>query len=101
ATTRPLRSHTEHLVAPMPEPDVEAGGAALVAQLEPPVAPVVPLRRPRRAKAIVLGVAAAILIGGSALAMVGHRAQQAPSAPSDTGSTDGVIGPHHHPPFSG
>ena len=57
----------------MPEPDVEAGWAALVAQLEPPVAPVVPLRRPRPAGDRRSAVAAAILIGGSAFAMVAPR----------------------------
>jgi hypothetical protein len=102
ASAQAVHERLEHLVVSMPEHDVEAGWAVLVAQLQPPIAPVVPLRRPRPFKAIVLGVAAAILIGGSALAMVGHGAEQAPpSAPSDTGSTGGVTGPHNHAPFSG
>jgi hypothetical protein len=97
-----VHERLEHLVATMSEPDVEAGWAALVAQLEPPVAPVVPLRRPRPSKAIVLGVAAAILIGGSALAMVGHgRAPQPPATPAGFGSAGGSLGPHSHPAFSG
>ena len=40
-----VHERLENLVADMHEPDIEAGWAALVAQLEPPPAPVVPLRR--------------------------------------------------------
>lgn len=102
ASAQAVHERLEHVVATMPEPDVEAGWAALVAQLEPPVAPVVPLHRPRPYKAIVLGVAAAILIGGSALAMVGHsESPQLPATPARVGSTGGTVGPHTHPAFSG
>jgi hypothetical protein len=101
ASALAVHERLEHLVSTMPEPDVEAGWAALVAQLEPPVAPVVPLRRPRPYKAILLAVAAAILIGGSALAMVGHgEAPQLPATPG-VGSPGGTVGPHTHPAFSG
>ena len=99
-----VHERLESLAAAMPAPDIEAGWAALVTQLEPPVAPVVPLRRrPRPRRAIVLGVAAAILIGGSALAMVrhgGNNGQQAVHPPA-VALGHLVQGPHTHPPFSG
>ena len=102
ASAQAVHERLEHLVATMPEPDVTAGWAALVAQLEPPVAPVVPLRRPRPYKAILLSVAAAILIGGSAFAMVGHgRAPQMSGTPIRFGPSRGSLGPHSHPAFSG
>ncbi len=104
AAAQAVHERLEHLVATLPEPDVEAGWAALVTQLEPPVAPVVPLRRPRPRRALVLGVAAAVLIAGSALAVVRHgrdggRPAQTPppaTAPSHVGS-----GPRTHRSFSG
>jgi hypothetical protein len=100
-----VHERLESLVATMSEPDVEAGWAALVAQLEPPVAPVVPLRRkPRPRRAIVLGVAAAIFIGGSALAMVRHGGNDGPPAPVHPPSTAPGrvgLGPHVHPSLSG
>ena len=83
ASAQAVHERLEHVVATMPEPDVEAGWAALVAQLEPPVAPVVPLHRPRPYKAIVLGVAAAILIGGSASG--DGRPRRVPTASRNTG----------------
>ena len=94
-----VHERLEHFVATMPQPDVDAGWAALVVQLEPPVAPVVPLRRrPRGRRAIVLGVAAAILIGGSALAMVRHagggREDRPSGSPASTSPDGAVIGPH-------
>ena len=101
-----VHERLEHFVTSMPEPDIEAGWAALVAQLEPPVAPVVPLRsRPRPRRALVLGVAAAILIGGSALAMVRHGGnhpdQHTPSQPGVTAPGRVGMGPHAHPALSG
>ncbi len=99
-----VHERLESLTATMPEPDIEAGWAALVAQLEPPVAPVVPLRRrPRPRRAIILGVAAAILIGGSALAMVRHGANDGQQAVHPPAVARGhlVQGPHTHPRFSG
>jgi hypothetical protein len=100
-----VHERLESLVANMSEPDVEAGWAALVAQLEPPVAPVVPLRRkPRPRRAIVLGVAAAILIGGSALAMVrhgGNDGQPAAVHPPSAALGRTGLGPHTHPSLAG
>src|SRR5262245_15023366 len=100
-----VHERLEHLVTTMPDPDVEAGWAALVAQLEPPVAPIVRLHRRRRPRrAIVLGVAAAILIGGSALAMVRQGSGDTDHQPTSTGSTSqGPVGsePHGHVLFSG
>ena len=104
AAAQAVHERLEHLVAALPEPDVEAGWAALVTLLEPPVAAVVPLRRPRPRRALVLGVAAAVLIAGSALAIVRHgRDGEGPTpthstttAPSHMGS-----GPRMHQPFSG
>jgi antitoxin (DNA-binding transcriptional repressor) of toxin-antitoxin stability system len=104
AAAQAVHERLEHLVATLPEPDVEAGWAALVTQLELPVAPVVPLRRPRPRRALVLGAAAAVLIAGSALAVVRHgrdggRPAQTPpptTAPSHVGS-----GPRTHRSFSG
>jgi hypothetical protein len=99
-----VHERLESLAATMPEPDIEAGWAALVAQLEPPVAPVVPLRpRPRPRRAIVLGVAAAIVIGGSALAMVRHGGNDGQHGvqPSAVAPGGAILGPHNHPPFSG
>jgi hypothetical protein len=100
-----VHERLESMVATMSEPDVETGWVALVAQLEPPVAPVVPLRRkPRPRRAIVLGVAAAIFIGGSALAMVRHGGNDGPPTPVHPPSTAPGrvgLGPHVHPSLSG
>ena len=104
AAAQAVHERLEHLVAAFPEADVEAGWAALVTQLEPPVAPVVPLRRPRPRRALVLGVAAAILISGGALAMVrhGHGGDQlSPTHPAVTAPSHVSSGPRTHPPSSG
>jgi hypothetical protein len=99
-----VHERLEHLSAAIPEPDIEAGWAALVAQLEPPIAPVVPLRRPRARRAIVLGVAAAIMLAGGAFAMVRYAGGGDRHAPAPSGVTaPSVAGlrPHLHPPLSG
>ena len=104
AAAQAVHERLESLAATMPEPDIEAGWAALVAQLEPPVAPVVPLRRsPRPRRAILLGVAAAILVGGSALAMVRHGGNDGQQTVQPSGVAPGraLLGPHNHPSFSG
>ena len=93
----------ESAVASMPAFDVDAGWSALVAQLEPPMAPVIPLRRRRPRRVIALGVAAALVVGGSAFAAVRHgSAPQLSVVPPVTAPGSGlVIGPHAHPAFSG
>ena len=104
AAAQAVHERLEHLVATLPEPDVEAGWAALVTQLEPPVAPVVPLRRPRPRRALVLGVAAAVLIAGGALAIVRHGrdgGRPAPTPPAATAPMHVGSGPRTHQPFSG
>ncbi len=98
-----VQSRLERAVASMPTPDVDAGWAALVAQLDGPIAPVLPLRRPSRARAVALAVAAAMMIAGAAFATVGHFGDPgvvhiAP-APPPPGLR--VAGPHTHPAFSG
>jgi len=104
AAAQAVHERLEHLVTTMSEPDVEAGWAALVVQLEPPVAPVVRLRRrPRSRRTIVLSVAAAMLIAGAALAAVRHGGTD--HRPSGVGpeltSLGGLgMGPHAHPPLS-
>lgn len=58
-------------VALRPAPDAEAGWAALVQKLEDhPIAPVVELK-PSRRKAALLAIAAAMMLGGTALALSG------------------------------
>ena len=104
AAAQAVHERLEHLVATLPEPDVEAGWAALVTQLEPPVTPVVPLRRPRPRRALVLGVAAAVLIAGGALAMVRHGRDGGRPAPTPSAATAPMhvgSGPRTHQPFSG
>ncbi|MFL5791172.1 MAG: hypothetical protein ACJ76A_06670 [Actinomycetota bacterium] len=99
-----VHDRLEHVGATMPEPDIEAGWAALVAQLEPPVAPVVPLRRRQRPRrTIVLGIAAAVLIAGTAFAAVRHAGTNQPSVtvgPRTTSPGRGLMGPHTHLSFS-
>ena len=104
AAAQAVHERLEHLVATLPQPDVETGWAALVTQLEPPVAPVVPLRRARPRRALVLGVAAAVLIGGGAFAMVRHGhggGRLASSHPATTALSHVSSGPRTHQPFSG
>jgi hypothetical protein len=86
--------------------DVEAGWASLAAELDGPIAPVIPLRRRRPRHVLTLGVAAAILIGGAALAMVRNpgapELSLQPAIPIVTLPSGGVVtGPHTHPAFSG
>jgi hypothetical protein len=105
AAAQAVHERLEHLVTTMPEPDLEAGWAALVAQLEPPVAPVVPLRRrPKARRAIVLGVAAAVLVAGAAFAAVRHggtESRPATVAPRTPPPGRAVWGPHIHLPLFG
>jgi len=99
-----VHERLEHLAAAMPQPDLDAGWAALAAQLEPPVAPVIPFRRPRHRRAVILGVAAAMLIAGGAFAMVRPGADQAKGAADHTATAAPTLlrlGPHAHPPFAG
>lgn len=61
------------IAAAAPAPDPEAGWAALMEKMDVP-APVVPLRRPSRARrTTMLAVAAALMLAGSAFAAVGPR----------------------------
>jgi hypothetical protein len=106
AAAQAVHERLEHEVSSMPAFDVEAGWAALAAQLEGPVAPVIPLRPRRPRRVVTLAVAAAIFVGGSALAMARHAASPeqalAPVASGATSSSRGpVIRPHGHPTFSG
>lgn len=99
-----VHERLEHLVGTMAEPDIEAGWAALVAQLEPQIAPVVPLRRRSRLRrTIVLGVAAAMLLAGAAFAAVRYPGTDTVRAPVQPVATSGrvAMGPHTHPPLSG
>jgi hypothetical protein len=97
-----VHERLEGAVASMPTFDVEAGWASLAAKLEPPIAPVIPLHRKRPHRAVVLGIAAAVVIGGSALAAVRHGDAAGLSVlPRVTMPSGGLIGPHLHPAFSG
>jgi hypothetical protein len=99
-----VHERLEYLAAAMPEPDIEAGWAVLVAQLEPPVAPVVPLqRRHRRWRGGVIGIAAAVLIAGAAFAAVHQDSadQRSASAGSTVTSGHPVVGSRAHPTLSG
>ncbi len=104
AAAQAAHERMEQMVATMSEPDVEAGWTALLAQLEPPAAPVVPIRRHRPRRVIALGVAAAMLVAGGALAMVRHGGNGDQGTPSHAALTDpgrAGMGPHGHPPLSG
>lgn len=69
-----IRLHDRMKVAAAaPAPDPAAGWAALMEKMDAP-APVVPLRRPSRARrTTMLAVAAALMLAGSAFAAVGPR----------------------------
>jgi hypothetical protein len=99
-----VHERLEHLAAGMPQPDLDAGWAALAAQLEPPVAPVIALRRRRHRRTVVLGVAAAMLAASGAFAMVRHGGDEAQGSPARSGATAPPflrVGPHSHRPFVG
>jgi len=99
-----VHERLEHLAAGMPQPDLDAGWAALAAQLEPPVAQVIPLRRPRHRRIVVLGVAAAMLAASGAFAMVRHGGDEAEGSPGRSSATAPLflrVGPRVHPPFMG
>jgi hypothetical protein len=92
----------QRLASAMPAPDVEAGWAALSAQLEPPLAKVIPLRRRRFGRPIALAAAAALLVAGSALAAVTRAGADRAEAPPVVASDGGVwSGARLHAPFSG
>jgi hypothetical protein len=106
AAAQAVHERLEHAVSAMPAFDVEAGWTSLAAQLEGPVAPVIPLRPRRPRRFLALAVAAAVFIGGSALAMVRHGtasdvALGPAAAPGTAWSSGPVTGPHTHPAFSG
>jgi hypothetical protein len=106
AAAQAVHERLEHAVSRMPAFDVEAGWASLAAQLEGPVAPVIPLRPRRPRRILTLAVAAAVFVGGSALAMVRHGTEtESARGPAASGATSWwsgpVTGPHAHPAFSG
>lgn len=98
-----VHERLEQAVSSMRAPNVEAGWAALAAQLEAPIAPVVPLRTPSRGRFVAFAVAAALMVAGSAFAAVSHvRDTPAdPIAPAVPAVHTSVTGPHAHAPFSG
>ena len=98
-----VHERLEQAVSSMRAPDVEAGWAALAAQLEAPIAPVVPLRTSTRGRFVAFAVAAALMVAGSAFAAVSHvRDTPAdPIAPAVPPIHTSVTGPRAHAPFSG
>lgn len=98
-----VHERLQQAVSSMRAPDIEAGWAALAAQLEPPLAPVVPLRKPSRGRIVVLAVAAALLLAGSAFAAVSHfgNGRADLHVPSIAPINRPVTGPHIHEPFAG
>jgi hypothetical protein len=98
-----VHERLEQAVSSMRAPDVAAGWAALAAQLEPPIAPVVPLRKPPRGRLVAFAVAAALMLAGSAFAAVSHvrHTPADPIAPAVPSLHRSVTGPHAHAPFSG
>jgi hypothetical protein len=98
-----VHERLEQAVSSMRAPDVEVGWAALVAQLEAPIAPVVPLRPPARGRFVAFAVAAALMVAGSAFAAVSHVRDTPPHpiAPAVPSVHAPVTGPHAHAPFSG
>ena len=98
-----VHERLEQAVSSMRAPDVEAGWAALAAQLEAPIAPVVPLRTPSRGRFVAFAVAAALMVAGSAFAAVRYVGDSAtdPVAPAVSPVHASVTGPRAHAPFSG
>jgi hypothetical protein len=85
-----VEERLQRLSSAMPAPDASAGWASLSAQLDPPLAPVIPLRPRRFRRPIVLAAAAALLVAGSAFAAITHGEPQhthiAPPAGAIAGS---------------
>jgi hypothetical protein len=102
AAAQAVHERLEHAVASMPTFDVEAGWAAFVTQLEPPIAPVIPIRRRRPRRTVALAIAAAVLVGGSAFATTrqlgGDPVTTATASPLF--ASDRAVGPHLHPMFA-
>jgi uncharacterized membrane protein YgcG len=98
-----VHERLEQAVSAMRAPDVEAGWAALSARLDVPIAPVVPLRKPKRGRTVALAVAAAMMLAGSAFAAVAHFGDGRGDhiAPVVTPVHVPVTGPHAHAPFGG
>ena len=98
-----VHERLEQAVSSMRAPDVEVGWAALAAQLEAPIAPVVPLRTSTRGRFVAFAVAAALMVAGSAFAAVSHvrDTRVDPIAPAVPPVHSSVTGPHAHAPFSG
>jgi hypothetical protein len=99
-----VEQRLQRLASEMPPPDVEAGWAALSAMLEPPLAPVIPLRRRSFGRPIALAAAAALLVAGSAFAAVTRGDPQthhlSPLVPIELPGV-AFSGPHLHAPLSG
>ncbi len=98
-----VHERLQQAVSSMRAPDVEAGWAALAAQLEAPIAPVVPLRKATRGRFVAFAVAAALMAAGSAFAAVRYVGDSTtdPVAPAVPPVHASVTGPHAHAPFSG
>ena len=98
-----VHERLQQAVSSMRAPDVEAGWAALAAQLEAPIAPVVPLRTPSRGRFVAFAIAAALMVAGSAVAAVRYVGDSPtdPVAPAVPPIHASVTGPHAHAPFSG
>ena len=97
-----VHERLQQAVSSMRAPDIEAGWAALAEQLEPPLAPVVPLRKPSRGRIVVLA-AAALLVAGTAFAAVSHFGSRPADrhVPSIAPIQRPMTGPHIHEPFAG
>lgn len=96
-----VHERLEEMASAMPTPDVDAGWAALTAALEPAIAPVIPIRPRSHVRALAVGVAAAMLVAGAALAATtGGGDTSTGVAPIETPAVP-IAGPHLHRPFEG
>jgi hypothetical protein len=98
-----VEERLQRLASGMPSPDAEAGWAALSAQLEPPLAQVIPLRPKRFGRPIALAAAAALLVAGSALAAITRDGADRSAPAAAIAWSDGGVssGPHLHEGFAG